>query len=776
MKLDIETYRGEAPRITPRNLPDTSAQAAVNARMQTGDLESWRQFVSEKVLANGGPVKTIYLLKDKWLSWTQQVDVARGLIAGDTTYLTFLTCPAIYSTPQFTTYALATTGVEPYPVATRPLGVPPPISAPAVAAGVDSTPTTFSIDTTDDNASLATKWIKNANLYGATSAYIDQDVGAYRVTFDENRNPGQEAWAYRNFGVAGVTVLDATADFFIAGDYLLEGQASMIVCATSAGSGIGVNYSNGSMGIHKTANWGFLYGRAGIAAVACPGVSTASYNTMRVQVVLNADATKTVTATILNGVTVLGTLTATSNFDDGDMCGFGDGVNNDLSPFGRTYYKNYRVQASGSAGYVPVNTATSYVYTFVNDLGWESAPSDPSLTILRPDGVSVSVTTPTIAPVGTDPLYAITTKRIYREVTGATGTALLLVAERPLAEAVYVDVLPDNKVGPGVLQTELWDLPHPLMEGIIHLPNGVMAGFFRNQLCFSVAGYPFAWPLDYRKTTDTDIVSIANIDNTVVIGTKSFVYTATGNDPANYSMSKPGEPQSCVSKTGMVYLDGYGVMFPSPDGYQVCAGSAGNVKNATELVFTKDQWKLLDPSSILAAVHDGVLHFWFTGTTPDAGYAYDTKQSGFGLISLGYHATAAHVNPISDELYLALDLFSEPTDAALPIPASFALAVIPTIYQFNAHATAKMIYRWRSKLNLMAYPTTFHFAKIQANDFTNVIARFYVDGVLLYQKVVTTNSEFRIPEKLAQNSFEMELIGTSSMRGFQVAQDVIELI
>jgi hypothetical protein len=774
MKLSIDTYRGEAPRITPRNLPDTSAQAALNARMQTGNLESWRQFVSTKVLA-AGPAQTIYLLNDKWLSWTQQVDVARGLIAGDTSYLTFLTCPALYTTPRFTTYALATTGAEPYPVNTRPLGVPPPVSAPTVVPGVDSTPTTFSIDTLDTNAELSTKWITNTALYGSTSAYVEQDTGSYRVTFDENRNPGQEAFAYRNFGINGVTVVDATVDFYMAGDYLLDAQAGLAVSCTSGGSGLSVQYQDGFLRIYKTANWGFLYGRALIATVSAAAVPPLATHTLRAQVTLNSDSTKTVIASILDGTTVLATVTVTNIFDDGDYCGFGNGVNNDLSPFGRTYYSNFHVKASGAAGYVPANTATAYVYTFVNDLGWESAPSDPSSTILRPDGVSVSVTTPTTAPGGTDPLYAITTKRIYREVSGATGTALLLVGERPLAEATYVDLLPDNKVGPDVLQTELWDLPSPLMEGIIHLPNGIMAGFFRNQLCLSVAGYPFAWPLKYRLTTDTDIVAIANIDNTIVIGTKSFVYTATGNDPANYSMSKPGEPQSCVSKRGMIYLDGYGVMFPSPDGYQVCAGSAGNVKNATELIFTKRQWEALTPSSILAAVHDGVLHFWFTGSTPDAGYAYDTKQSGFGLMSLAYHAIAAHVNPITDSLYLVLDVNSEPTDGALPVASTAVTASTVTIFQFDAHATNKMVYRWRGKLNLVPHPTAFHFAKLEADDFTNVIMRFYVDGTLLYQRVVASNSEFRIPEKLTQTSFEMELIGTSSLRSAQTAQTVDEL-
>jgi hypothetical protein len=141
-----------------------------------------------------------------------------------------------------------------------------------------------------------------------------------------------------------------------------------------------------------------------------------------------------------------------------------------------------------------------------------------------------------------------------------------------------------------------------------------MAGFFANQLCLSAVGHPHAWPVKYRLTTETDIVAIANIDNVIIIGTKSRVQTAAGNDPANYSMSQPGEAQACVSKRSMVYLDGYGVVFASPDGYQVCAGSAGNVKNATEGLFTKQQWQALKPATMIAAVYDGVLYFWYDTT------------------------------------------------------------------------------------------------------------------------------------------------------------------
>jgi len=161
VKIAIDSFRGEVPRITPRGLPPNAAQEATNCRLQTGDLESWRQFALTKTLAQTTtPVQTIYLLKDKWLSWNDQVDVARGVIQ-DNDWRTYLTCPDLYDEPRFTTYALATTGAEPFPVVTRPIGVPAPGSRPTVVLSSAATPdpTVFNILVDDDHGDLLeTAW------------------------------------------------------------------------------------------------------------------------------------------------------------------------------------------------------------------------------------------------------------------------------------------------------------------------------------------------------------------------------------------------------------------------------------------------------------------------------------------------------------------------------------------------------------------------------------------------------------------------------------------
>lgn len=158
MKITLSNPRGEVPRLASHLLPDNAAQAAVGARLLTGDITAWRQFSSVKTLATPAPVRTIYLLKDKWLSWGVDVDVARGIAPGDDTYRIYLTAPTLYGAPRWTNYTLATTGSEPYPVATRPLGVPNPDAAPTLSVGVDTTATTFSVNITDNGDQLTDSW------------------------------------------------------------------------------------------------------------------------------------------------------------------------------------------------------------------------------------------------------------------------------------------------------------------------------------------------------------------------------------------------------------------------------------------------------------------------------------------------------------------------------------------------------------------------------------------------------------------------------------------
>ena len=766
----VNSFRGEAPRVTPRGLPDNAAVEATNARLLTGDLTAWKQF-------SFTAVETIYRLNGAWLSWTQDVDVARGVIPGDTTFRTYLTGLDV---PRFTTYALATSGAQPYPTQTRLLGVPAPDAVPTITLGVDPTPSTFSVDTTDAGNVLSTSWTVNPPVVGTRYYTVTQDgaVGnplpSYLATYDENRDPGQEAWAFRNFGTASATVLVVATDIMFGGDTSIR-QATIIVGATATGEGVGVTYEQGVLSIRKYTQWATQWFNAVLATVAVsPALSAAVWYSLRANVVLNSDGTKTVTASVYDGSTKLAEVTVTNTFGDGNYCGFSNGTSNDASTQYKTYYDNYHVQASGSSGYTPVNLATSYVYTFVNDLGEESAPSLPSATVVRPDGVSATVTTPTSLPTGISVDYNIATKRIYRAATGNTGTAFLFVAEIPLATADYVDVLTDAELGE-VLPSDIWALPPDDLRGILALPNGIMVGFRRNQLCFSATNQPHAWPVEYRLNTDTDIVGIGNIDNTVVIGTESFVYVATGNDPAAYSMGKFEVPYACMSKRSFAYLTGIGVVFAGTNGLMAVAG-LGQVRNLTDSVFTDTQWKALDPSSMRGVAHNDIYFmFWDAGATQGC-YAIDMKATGFGVVPMSFHASAAYVDPVGDTMFLALDYDVEPDDPSLPFPPTTPPYIDGThVHEFEGSETDLMTYRWRSKLWLLERPATMLIAQVRAEDYDNVLFRVYGDGVQIDEMVITEETEFTLTAVDEYATLQLEVLGTSPVQVMQVAEDVSEL-
>jgi BNR repeat-like domain/SPRY domain len=649
MGIDTSSFRGMAPRLTPRALPANAAQLAINAKLVTGDLEAWRQFALVETLAHSP--ETIYLLDDTWLSWLGDVDVARSLIPGDISFTVYLTGEE-YANPRWTNYSLATSSPGgPAPVITRPLGVPNPDTVPVVTV-VPATIGTPDIDVTDEGGEL-TSWVTsppvNAGVGGGFSAVSEVNSSAspslYRLNTDAgNGGNFRLAYMYRDFGVNPSSAIVYEADFRMtrASDANVR-QMIAHVANPVDGNGIVVWYDNvvaeGKLNLGANGGgWGNL-GGVGAAITTLASVDVGALTGPTVQAglsVLNPDTgwyhlevtvsalsddEQTVTASLYDGyqgTTLLGTVSATSRFGLGGYCGqsFAHSFDSNVAS---TWvdWANIHVTGSGERGLAILDVPVNYLFTYVNAEGQEGGIFEPSSTVTRPDGASVSVVTTTEVPRYIADDYDIATKRIYRAVVGNAGAAFLFVAEIPLAQEEYIDTIPDALLGDPI-ESLLYALPPDNLRGIISLPNGIMAGFFDNQLCFSARNAPHAWPVEYRLTTDTAIVGIKNLDTTVVVGTESFPYLAEGVDPAAYSMRKLDDvPQACVSKRGMAVLSS-GVVMPSPDGYIVIA-QTGQARNLTETIFTRKQWQELAPETILAIVHDDVLHFW-----------YDTDGAGGG--------------------------------------------------------------------------------------------------------------------------------------------------
>lgn len=924
MLLFANSFRGEAPRVTPRALPDNAAQVAMNARLQSGDLETWRRFAQEYVTGLGSPVRTIHKMGDHWLAWAQEVEVARGVIPGDTKRRTYITG---LDKPRVTNTDLAIPGGPPYPVASRWLGVPAPQVAPAVDVTVAPPPegnitlvnpgaelgntagwtiTSGALQVNDASTAppqapqagnyyfaggnatsteatqsvnldaigviagqgLRLRWWQargadggtaamglrlysasnallgdvmadeiapaNANEWvereivtqvpdGATraelvmaytrvggstiDAYIDtislssidytnsfdgsslsgwttspnEGSGSFFRRLEIDSNNGRPAPCFRFSADSRVPFMyqdfsaDKSPSVTVQFDMRINDDADglnghVVLFASQTGQGDGVGIGGRGVRIHKHSSWSSIGGAAEV---------------IRQQRTARSWATVTLTAT-QTAVGVARLVVRIVDASSGDV--IVDDYETEISVYGpmigwkgqsnfsgRNFYlDNINITVAAPDPNVDEATLyTNYVYTYVNEFGEEGAPSPASVTVQRNVNATATIETPDTVPSGWAD-YGLVNKRIYRAATGASGTAYRFVAEIPISQGTYVDTKNDEDLGE-VLESDSYDLPPDDLHSILALPNGIMVGASKNQLCFSEQNRPHAWPVEYRLTVDSDIVGLGAIDTTVIVGTQTFVYAASGTSPGTYSMSQPGVPQACTSRRSFASLPGFGVVFASPDGLMYAAGPT-QVSNLTAQIFTRRQWQALDPSSIMCIAHDDVVFFFWNNGIERGCFALDMKPDGFGLVPLGFHAIAAYADPETDNLYLVLDAYAEPTDAALPAPPVAFVPDDETIYLFDAEGENPMVYRWRSKLYQLPHDEAFARFQVRAETYENLVFRAYGDGQLLHAEVIDSEEVRMLPLRDTYTRFEWEVVGTDRVQVVQVADDVMELV
>lgn len=259
------------------------------------------------------------------------------------------------------------------------------------------------------------------------------------------------------------------------------------------------------------------------------------------------------------------------------------------------------------------------------------------------------------------------------------------------------------------------------LQGMVSMANGINVGFIDNMLAPSEAYVTYAFPLEYQIPVQFPIVGLCAFGNSMLVGTMGNPYFVTGNDPAQLSADKLDANQSCVSRRSMVAANG-GVFYASPDGY--CFASQAGVEVATAALFSREDWQKLDPSSILAAVHDNVLYFWYTGNGGGC-YGLDMnarKLTRFGGADL---ATALFVDVVSDAVYAAFQ---------------------GHIYQLFSPAAERLPGTWTSGLMVLPAQAPFAWGKVVSNfEAGPVTLTWTADGAVRHTKTVSSIEPFRLP-------------------------------
>jgi len=391
----------------------------------------------------------------------------------------------------------------------------------------------------------------------------------------------------------------------------------------------------------------------------------------------------------------------------------------------------------------------AYCYTFVTDQGEEGPPSPLTTTEVYSDA-SVQLTD--IASDGSNgnfSFFSSAVKRIYRSVTSATGTNLHFIGEIPFYNTGFLDDIDPSEIGEPI-PSESWDMPPEDMQGLVTMPNGILAGFSGRDICFSVSFMPHAWPIEYRLNVDSDIVALGVFGQSMVVATKERPYIVTGTDSSSMTLEKMEINQSCVSNRGLVDM-GVSVIYPSPDG--LIDIQRGSVSNITKPYFSRYQWQFLEPESMLAFSYEGKYMF----SVNEATFLFDNSSPT--ITKLSGKTIAAYNDLEKDTLYVLQD---------------------NELYQFDS-GDYRSNYRWRSKKFRMPRPISMSCAQVifdpEDNPPNGLSLSIWADGQLVvdHKQLTDANSIIRLPSIGMAEDWEFELEGFLTVHSVSIATDIKDL-
>lgn len=396
--------------------------------------------------------------------------------------------------------------------------------------------------------------------------------------------------------------------------------------------------------------------------------------------------------------------------------------------------------------------ARAYVYTYVNTYGEEGPPSDPVVVTTSPVvDVNITVTLDTVS--GYAPMKEI---RIYRTPTGSTIAQYFYVESKSvLGSSPGAFTVLDN-VKAEQLNEELASLyyyaPPSGLVGLMTLPNGILCAWKGNELWFSEAYKPWAWPPSYVKPLPNAIVGGIAHGSGALITTTAHPYGVSGVSPDSMTTSRINVDQAGVSKWSLAVVDG-AAMYASHDGLVVLTGGTASLVQSQKF-FTRDVWRTryaAGLSGMRFSVWDGrLIVFHATGAFTPFMIRMD-EADGTMTDLTSFTAKCAFVSQLSDQCYYAYG---------------------NNIYQFNGGDDVTAV--WQSREQVLIKPV--NFGVIQTVTEGTWLVYFYADGVLKHtQSVAAGKNVYRLPSGFKSDRWKYKIQGVGRFRELRVAQSGAEL-
>jgi hypothetical protein len=387
-----------------------------------------------------------------------------------------------------------------------------------------------------------------------------------------------------------------------------------------------------------------------------------------------------------------------------------------------------------------------YTYTYVTDIGEESAPNASPTSITCKTDATLTVSNLAAVPNGN---YGVNRIRIYRTQTGAAGdTDFFFLRE---ISSTLTSTTDDGRSLAEVMPSTTWLQPPADLSWLTGLWNGMMAGISGRSVRFCEAYKPYAWPIAYEiLPTEVTPVALRTFGQSLVILTNGSPIVVTGGSPDAMDEQPVEFYQSCVAPLSAVDM-GYGVAWASPDGLAFIG--PGGPKMLTEGVMTRDDWQAINPSSIVGCMYERRYLGFYTVAGVRKGFVMDPMNPG-GLYFMDFGVDALYLDSLQDTLYVLDGVNVQKWDAS------------------NTFKTAT----FRGKLNQLPKPMCdFACAEVIAESYP-VTFSLYTDGALKYTCQVADKNPFRLPSGRHCQTAQIEVSTTgAAIQGIAIAHSMREI-
>lgn len=276
-----------------------------------------------------------------------------------------------------------------------------------------------------------------------------------------------------------------------------------------------------------------------------------------------------------------------------------------------------------------------YVYTRVNDIGWESAPSPPVLAPLAKPGATLNLTISESVPAGN---YGVNRVRWYRTqvVAGTADAEYLFLREYAIGASGMLD---DARELGEKLATETWLSLETTATWLTYCWNQFAAALVGKAVRFCEPNEIYAWPLEYEYTLSSTPIALAAFAGRLLALTSDGGELFTGIHPDSMDQ-KPMAIAPIVAERSLVVGERFAI-WAADDGLYYYGAEEG-YRCLTSGCMKADQWRALVPSTIVGSyftMGDRPLYIGFYNDGALKGFVVDPANPlGIYFLSTGYSA------------------------------------------------------------------------------------------------------------------------------------------